>query len=700
MGLVYTDVVKNLNEAQKADQDGRIKAREADHFVNKKDGQWEPEIYRLYSNKPRYTIDLTSGVVSDICGELNSMEFDIKIRPSGGESTTDIANHYDGLIRNIENNSAPKAKYTYRAAGKQMITTGIGGWGIRHGYRDPMSFDQDLMIYPISNFMDRVWFDPNAEQQDMSDSNWGFKLTDMSMEAYKKDFPEGSEMSLAHDREHNVYYHKKSDSVVVGQYFYKKSQTVELVRMTNGSIYIVDDKFDSVRDEMFSQGITVDREKKVKVYRVCQQMIDGGGFLNDEEQTVFSYLPIIPCFGNFEISEDKVIYWGVVEKHMDPQRILNYAESRKIAEGALAPRAKKWMTPQQAAGHEATLRTQNTNDDPIQLYNFIDGQPIPFETGGAQINQGLLETTGAMNQYMQSISGRMNPSRNESQGLQSGVALQMLQNKGDNANYGYFNSMEIAIEHTAKVLVDAIPRVYDAMREIQLDFQDGTNKTITINQRVFDQQTGEVVELNDLSKGVYSVSCSAGAAFHNRQQETIAAINEIATIDPSILQTGGDIYLNNIPAPGMDKIAKRKRAQMLEQGLIPVEEMTDEEQQKMQAQQQEGQQPSPMDQAMLITAQAEAEKAQAETADVISKTQEREMKMVMEAEKLRQQEQQNQANEMFEMIKLQNEQTQQLAETLKTIKEAMGADAILNPETARAYDEQSKNLLNATTNAR
>ena len=691
MGTI-TDDLKDLQEAQAADHDGRIKAREADHFVNKKDGQWEPEIYNLFGGQPRYTLDLTSGIVADICGEMNSMDFDIKVSPAGGPATTEIANHYDGLIRNIENNSGPGAKYIYRAAGKQMVTTVLGGWGVKQGYRDSQSFDQDLIIYPISNFMDRVWFDSGAELQDMSDANKGWKLTTMSAANYDRDFPDGSKISIGHDREHTVYDYKSNDAITVCQMFWKKPKQIELVRMTNGQVFVVDEKFNMVKDELAMQGITVERSRKDTAYTVYQRMMDGGDYLTDEQETVFTYIPLIPVFGNFEISEDKVIYWGVVEKHMDPQRILNYVESRKVAEGALAPRSKKWMTPEQAAGHEKQIRTLNTNNDPVQFYNHVPDQPPPFETGGAQINPGLTETSESMKGYMQSISGRMDPSR-QTMGLQSGVALEALQNKGDTANYGYFTSMEIAISHTYRLCGTAIPKVYDAKREVQLDFQDGNSKTITINQRVFDQQSGQIVDLNDLSKGVYSFTCSAGPAFSNRQQETRAAITEIAAIDPSIMQVGSDILLANTPAPGMDKIAKRKRTQMIQQGLIPIEEMTDEERQQVQQQQSQQQQPGPAEQAMIAAAQAEQQKAQAQTADTISKTREREQKIQLQANKMMLDEQNKEKDRMMEMMKEQNSQIKLLADTLKSIKEAMGVETIIGPSNTSAYEEQSNRLL-------
>jgi len=693
----HNNVLKDLQESQKADHDNRERAREADHFINKRDGQWEPEVIRQFTGKPRYTIDLTSGIVNDAHGEMSSMDFDIKVTPAGGPATTQIALHYDGLIRNIENNSGNGAKYIYRAAGKQMLTSGIGGWGIKHDYRDPLSFDQDLMVYPISNFMDRVWLDPSAEEQDGSDSDWGFKLTSMSKKKYDQDFPKGSQMSIGRDLYGSVYSYKKSDAVVVAEHFWKKYETVDIVLMTNGSVFIDDEEFKSIKDELQYKGVTVEKSRTTRAARVYHRLLDGQDFLTDAAETVFTYIPLIPVYGNYEISEDKMIYWGLVEKHMDPQRILNYVESRKVEEGALAPRIKIWMTAEQVGENKSTIQTLNTNTDPVQLYNHIEDVPPPYETGGAKINPGLSETSRDMKEHMASISGRLDPSGNPDLGLQSGVALEVLQNKGDTGNMSYFTSMEIAISHTCRVIGDAIPRVYDARREIQLDGLDGTSDTITINERIYDNESGKIVEINDLSKGTYSFTCSAGPAFSNRQQETVRTIENIARIDPSILELGKDVYLSNIPAPGMEKIAKRTRAAMIKQGLIPEDELTKTEKQAIANQ--PPPEPSAMDKALIAEAQATAEKTKANTADILSKIDERGKKLELavgklqlDAKKVDGQMQIENNKLVLEAMKAQDEQIKVMAETLKTIKEAIGAEVIMGPDNTSAYKNQSESL--------
>jgi hypothetical protein len=710
LAIKHSEILASLEEAQNVEHDNREMAREAVYFIGTRSGQWQPDVAKLFDEQPRYTIDLTSGIVNDAHGEISGADFAIKVRPAGGPATSEIAEHYEGIIRTIENNSSPSARYIYRDAAKQMLVSGIAGWGVKHGFRDSQSFDQDIMIYPISNFVDSVWFDPDSELRDASDAEFGFKLSSLSMSKYLRMFPKGSRSSVGRDMVGNVYSHKKSDAVVVGEYFYKKYYPSELVLMSNGSVFTADEKFSTVQDELQQNGVTEISRRKISAVKVMHYAFDGSDFLTGAEETAFSYIPLIPLYGNFFVVEDKVLYWGIVEKHMDPQRILNYAESRRVGEGALAPRAKKWMTAQQAKGYERQLRTMNTNADPIQFYNFISDQPQPFETGGAQINPGLTELSTAMARYMQSISGRVDPSGDPTLGLQSGVALTALQNKGDVGNVSYLTALEVAISHTCRVIGGAIPRIYDTRREIQLSQQDGTSKPITINQQIVDEDTGNVVTLNDLAKGTYSFICSAGAAFHNRQQETTAAIQNVAALDPTILQTGADIYLANIPAPGMDRLAKRKRAQMVMQGLIPDFELSEEEAKQVQAQQQ-NQGPSAAEQALLATAEAERMKAEANVADLQSKAREREDKDILNFEllKLKTQElkvkQENlESKTRLERDTLENELILRAkeaeveaiktgAETLSVLRDAMGLEAIINGKTTASYEAQSENLL-------
>ena len=90
----YTDLgtVKDLlKQSQEAEEDNRERAREADHFVSKRDGQWEPHIIQQTKGKPRYTLDKVTPILDQIGGEIENAEFGIKVKPAGGEASEDLA---------------------------------------------------------------------------------------------------------------------------------------------------------------------------------------------------------------------------------------------------------------------------------------------------------------------------------------------------------------------------------------------------------------------------------------------------------------------------------------------------------------------------------------------------------------------------------------------------------------------------------
>lgn len=624
-GIDYDDhrtVLDLLSAAQQADHDNRERAREAHLFVDKRDGQWEPYWWHKSEGKPRYTFDFVNPIIDQVVGEIQDADFDIKVSPAGGDATKDIARTYDGLIRNVENMSG--ASLIYASGVRNAATAGFDAWRVCSKFVDDDSFDQDLAIEPIPNAVDRVWFDPSAYLQDKSDSRYVFVLHPTAVEEYYSRWPDGSGMSVSDDREGEAYY-DKATTIVTGEILYIKEEPRELVLMSNGSVYTVDDDFERVKDELALLGIEEVRRRQRPKRVVVSRYFDANGWLEKAKETPFSIVPVVPCYGNYKVFENKTIYWGVVEKLLDPQRVLNYSLSREIEEGALAPRAKYWMTQKQAEGFEDTLSTLNTNSDPVQFYNPDPEAPgAPQQTGGAQINPGLRTISEAMRSTINQAAGMFAANMGDNPHAQSGVAIERLQNKGDNGTSKYFKALEVAISATGRLLVDAAPKIYDNPRTVRILNEDGSFDMTVLNQEVQDRQTGRMVRLNDLSQGQYDVVCHAGPSFKNRQQETLEAIIKMAAIDPEIMQLAGDVVLKSVATPDADLIAERKRAQMVKAGIIPENQLTDEERAMLQQQQAQSQQANPA----LLLAMAEQTKAQAELTNAQTKAAEVQTKLL------------------------------------------------------------------------
>ena len=629
--MKFTDhkaVVESLEKIKEADHDMRERARENAAFVRHTAGQWESSWWEAAKDKPRYVFDLVNPIIDQIHGDIGKLDFDIRVSPAGGEATQDDAQLYDGIIRNIENISG--ARDIYNRATRRMLTSGFAAWRVAQEYVDDNTFDQDLLLKPIHNAIDRVWLGPH-EEADGSDARYGFVLTGVDKTTYDEKYPDRAGKGLSQDRSQSTYYNRH-DLIMVGELLYLKPEERELVLCNNGDVYEAE-KWEQVADEMAAMGVQEERRRKRNVDVCFSRLFDAEGWITEPRETVFqNWIPLIPLYADFDIDEDKVTYRSPVDMLMDPQRVFNYSLSREIEEGALAPRAKYWMTSEQAAGHEEELAEMNTSASPIQLYNADPEAPgAPQQSGGAQINPGLRNISEAMRGIIGQSAGMFAANMGDNPGLQSGKAIDALQEKGENGNNKYTEARETAQRHTARILVNAIPRVYEHGRQVRLLKEDGSSEMKVLGQPVLDQQTGEVVYLHDLTQGTYDVTCSSGPSFKNRQNETVSVLSELAVADPTIIQQAGDILTGNITAPGMDTVAKRRRLQMFQQGMIHPDEYTDEEKQMAEAQAQQPPQPDPN----MVLAQAEFEKAAADHKDAQNKTMEIQAKHAIDQEEVR-----------------------------------------------------------------
>lgn len=606
-----------LKKAQEADTDNREKAREAAIFVNERDGQWEPNWQEACKGQPQYTFDLTNPMLDQITNSIAQNDYSIKVLPSGGKASKEAATLYDGLVRHIE--AISNAGETYSRAGRSMAVKGADGWEVVQAYVDSDSFDQDLLIKAVPNWIDRVWFGPHTEP-DASDARYAWKLAGLTKDEYDADYPKAKDRdisSVTTDRA-SFKYTNREDLVFVGTFYYLKPVQRELFRLSNGKVYENDEKYKALADEHAAAGITIEQTRKRTVYKVFMRVFDNDGWLGEPQESVFTdWLPLIPCYANFDYIEDKVIYWGAVEKMLDWQRVFNYSMSREIGESAYAPRGKYWGTPKQVAGFTKTIETLNTNNDPLQLYNPDPDAPAgpPVWQSGGTTNPGLREISNTMQVGIGLGAGLPPANMGHASGYeQSGKAIEALQGQGAVGSNKYIEARKIAQRQTGRILVNAIPRVYTPGRVVRILAEDGSFDMETLGQELIDQQTQQVVVLNNLAEGQYDVTCTAGPSFQNRQSETVAAMVELGAVDPTVIQMGGDVIAQNVNAPGMDIVAKRKRRALFLQGVLLPEELTEEEraeQQQMQGQQQPD--------AMMVAAMAEQQKAQADTLNAETK---------------------------------------------------------------------------------
>jgi len=739
-----SDVLIMIQKSQDAEQEQRERVREAKRFITEVDGQWDDYAVQKMDGRFRGTFDMCTPIIDGIAGEIEQSDFTLRVSPSGGEASKDTAKTLDGIIRNIRNIS--NAEDVFNSAGRSNVTGGFDAWEIVQDWVDGDTFDQDLFIRRVPNAVDSVWFDLASVMQDRSDANWAVKLVAIPVDDYNARWEDGSGMSVgdnASNHQRTNQFNEK-EVVVVGKLYYRKPRKIELVRMTNGNVYQDNDDFEKVKDELALQGITIelDNEGEEKrrtrdSWRVYSRMFDGSDWLDEEEETVFDYVPLIPIYGNFDIIDNNCIYFGKLENLYDSQRVLNYAMSRDIEDGALSPSPTIWMTDMQAEGNDYSQ--MNTDRAPVRIYNAdpeappVNGQSF---TGGPQPSQGLQTTIANTQQMIGASSNTFQSQQGNANAQQSGIAgLQQIE-QGNVGNIKWFKDLEVAICQTGKVLINAIPRVYDATRQVRILEEDGSSSIVTLNEPILDQQTNTNVVLNDLSIGEYDVVCEVGPAFNSAQKESARSFEVMASINPEFAQTGMDIWLKNKKEPGMDLMAERFREQYFNAGHIPESQWTDEEQQKVAQQQADAANQPPQEDPLLIQARALELTGQSDLMNAQTKQQVEQFnaqikgaevqleqdKVALEREKLQldaqkfqlgqddkfnesaakiqqnqqkldMEQQKNQIDATFKAQAAQQQEINDAINNLKVLREAMGVDAIVGPTNTQAYKEQADIVL-------
>ncbi len=696
MSIDFSDhdvIVGQLEKDQHDEKDARDLSREDQHFLHDVDGMWEDSIITKFGDRPRYTFDMVSHQIDNIAGEIEQNEFQAKVDPLGSGASKETAKVLNGLIRNIQ--VASNASRTYQRAGKKMIQIGFDAWRVVSDFESQKSFKQVLKIQKVDNAINRIWFDSNSVEEDRSDARWVFDLRALNASVYKDRFPKGLAKSLSENngQESSSSIRDTREVIVVAEILYKKEVRKMVIEFSDGSIFEDDDKLKARMDELAERGITPVREPVERAsFEVKSRWFDAGGWLGEENDTPFDLLPICPVYGDFDIIDNQISYQGKTRKLIDPQRVLNYAESRKIEEGAISPRSKTWMTETQIAGNETELEQMNVSANPIQRYGLDEKAPPPFQTPGAQVNPSLAETSASMQAMIQtSTNQHTDPQRS----LVSGVALERAENKGNTSNIKYHNSLVVGINYCCRVLMGAIPVVYDTReRQVRILEEDGTASIVTLNKTIRDKETNKLETLNDFSIGDFDVTCSVGAAFKNQQQEAVNAQLRLGEIAPEVVMSGLDVLIGNIQAPGMGILQERARKKLFDIGEIPESQWTDEEKleveeeiARLQAEQEQaGGQADPIQEAVV--------------ADAVSQIESRQNQDQLDLAKLQEDMQKNQQEFFVKQEELELKRQEQerknfetMTKALADIREGFGVDTIVGPPMVPAMDNQARLVL-------
>lgn len=513
--------------------------------------QWPEAVRRDRESdgRPTLVINRLPSFVDQVIGDARQNKPSIKARPAK-DGTTELAEVYEGLIRNIEYTS--RADQAYDTALESVAICGFGAFRITTEYADDDVFEQDIIIKRIVNPY-TVLFDPTCQEADYSDAEYCFVYESLGREEFDEKYPNADMSGI----EEAVGTGQESwfidDKVLVAEYWYKQKTKKTIYQLEDGSVV-----------DVLPKGQESVRSREVEAHKVMQCVVFGGGELTEPTEWAGKYIPVIGVQGKELNVDGKRMLRGLVRYAKDPQRMYNYWRTAATEAIALVPKAPFLVTPEQIEGHEAQWLDANTKSFPYLLYNSMPNSGSPQRQQAATIPTAMVQEAQICVDEMKAVTGIHDASLGNQGNEKSGKAIIARQRQGNIATFAYIDNLSRAISHAGRILVDLIPKIYDTERIVRTLGLDGKEKPVSINTLVYDEETGQYVLSNDLSVGKYDVVVETGPSYSTKRAEASESMVQLMQALPQVGQVASDLIVKAMDWPGSDDIAKR-----LEKSLPP-----------------------------------------------------------------------------------------------------------------------------------
>jgi hypothetical protein len=602
-GVKKDDIIKEarerLDRAHEADRDNRERSADDLNFVVGEHWDEEDRTKRELEGKFCLTINAMPQYVRQVTGQIRSMNPAINVMPADGAASPEIAEIYEGLIRQIE--YASDASSVYESAGELAAACGIGHFRILADYEDGETFDQCIRLERIPNPF-AVYWDPAARMPTRSDAEWCFITTAMEKEAFKAQYPDARSVDVSVDgTPANLVQWVQGEKVIIAEYFWKDYETYKLHMLADGR---------TVRQ--LAEGEVAERTRDVREPVIRWVKMSGVEVLEGPEVFPSKYLPVIAVTGE-EWSLGETLYRSSVIRYAkDPARIYNYAASTQAEVIALQPKAPFVGTVKQFTGLEKFWNEANKANRPYLPYNPDEKAPgAPQRQTPPVSSEGLLTQMQLAIEDMKRTTGIYDAAIGARSNETSGVAIDARKEESQNATSIYADNVVKAVTQAGRVLVDMIPRIYDAERTIRILKPDDEEELVAVNQIFMvttPQGIGYKVQ-NDLGAGKYDVRVSVGPNYSTRRQESAEGMLAFMQAVPQAASLTADLVAKAQDWPDADQFAER-----LKKALPPgvADDETQPDVQAMVQQQTQQMMPQLMEQVMQS---AEARKAEAEVAE-------------------------------------------------------------------------------------
>lgn len=592
--------------------------------------QWDDWLNQYTTLQYRGQFDVVRPVVRKLVAEMRQNPIDVLYRPKDG-AKPDSADTLMGMYRtDMRHNSA---KIAVNIAVREQIEAGYGAWRIvtEHEDQDPTSNNQVIRRIPIHEASSHVIWDSNSKLMDKSDAKHVTVIQPLSIagwESFAADYGfDADNIPDFQSPDSNwLFPWLNKDVVYVGEFYEveEKKETVFIYQDPLGGEPVSYFKRDiaDVIDELAESGMVKVGERKVKRCRVYKTILTSSTILKSRELIAGEHLPIVPVYGEWGFAGDKEVYEGVVRLTKDGQRLRNMIMSFNADTVARSPKKKPFFWPEQIAGYEHMY--SGTDDYPYYLVNRTDensgdlpAQPIAYMEN-PEVSQASAYMLEAATNAVKEVS-QLGVDSDAANGQVAFDTVNQLNMRADLSTYVFQDNLATAMRRDGQIYASMVNDIYDVPRTVMTTLPDGSEKDVQLMSEVIDYQTGQSVVLNDV-RGRYETYTDVGPSFQSMKSQNRAEILELLAKVPQgtpefqmlMLQ-----YFTLLDGKGVEIMREYANKQLVTMGLKKPE--TPEEIQMVQQAQQQPQEPSPemvQAQGVLLTGQADLQKAQNDQARI------------------------------------------------------------------------------------
>jgi hypothetical protein len=531
--------------------------------------QWPQAIYRDRANinkKPCLTVNVTAQHCNQIINQIRQNRPSARVLPVDDHADVETAKILGGMLRAIQAESS--ADTAHDTAAEHAIYGGEGYWRIVTEYEDYNSFNQVIRVKPIMNPL-LVYVDPDAKEPDRCDARWGFIFEDISKELAREEHPDVDPSSWVEDPRGWT----KGDKVRRAEYFWCEYVDDVLYLLEDGTTVLKSefpDGFEAKEGQILNDGVPVvgvvyERATKRKQWKWCK-LLGGETEPVDKRDWPGQYFPIITVLGKEVNVNGDIIRKGIVRDLKDPARMLNYSFSAAVETLALQNKVPYLASTEAIEGFEDIWGAANLENRSYLPFNAFDdnGQqlPVPQRQPSATMPTAQVQMLQLATEQMRAASGQQSANFGIKSEAASGVGIQRLKQQGEIATFHFPDNLARALKYEAKVILDLIPKVYEQQRVVRILGLDGKQEAAVLNPDMPEAyaETNQAIEkIFNPGVGRYDVVIDTGPSYATQRQEASAAMTELASKYPPLMDIAGDIVMRTYDFPMAEELADRMK---------------------------------------------------------------------------------------------------------------------------------------------